>query len=50
MIEENYQIIPLDHILGCILVWLKDLSQLTFYDFYVSKILYRNATTNRLQI
>jgi len=50
MIEEDYQIIPPDHILGRVLVWLKDLPQPTFYDFYVSEILYRNATTNRLQI
>ena len=50
MIKENYQIIPPDYILECILVWLKGLPQPTFYDFYVSEILYQNATTNRLQI
>ena len=50
MIEEDYQIIPPDHILGRVLVWLKDLPQPTFYDFYVSEILYRNVATNRLQI
>ena len=40
MIEEDYQIIPPNHIVGCILVWLKDVSQSVFYDFQISEILY----------
>ena len=50
MIEEDYQIIPPDHILGRVLVWLKDVSRPEFYDFQISEILYRDAATNRIQI
>jgi hypothetical protein len=50
MIEEDYQIIPPNHIVGHILVWLKDVSQPAFYDFQISEILYRDVATNRIKI
>ena len=50
MIEEDYQIIPPDHIVGCILVWLKDIPQPAFYDFQISEILYQDVATNRMHI
>ena len=50
MIEEDYQIIPPNHIVGRVLVWLKDVSRPEFYDFQISEILYRDAATNRIQI
>jgi len=37
MIEEDYQIIPPNHIVGRVLVWLKDVSQPEFYDFQILK-------------
>ena len=40
MIEEDYQIIPPNHIVGRVLVWLKDVSRPEFYDFQISEILY----------
>ena len=40
MMEEDYQIIPLDCIVGCVLIWLKDVPQSAFYDFEISEILY----------
>ena len=33
MIEEDYQIISPNHIVGRVLVWLKDVSRPEFYDF-----------------
>ena len=50
MIEEDYQIIPPNHIVGRVLVWLKDVSRPEFYDFQILEILYRDAATNRIQI
>src|SRR5207245_1099606 len=50
MIKENYQIIPPNHIVGHVLVWLKDVSRPEFYDFQISEILYRDAATNHIQI
>src|SRR5207244_12895067 len=50
MMKEDYQIIPPNHIVERVLVWLKDVSQPEFYDFQISEILYRDAATNRIQI
>src|SRR5438128_7410432 len=50
MIKEDYQIIPPNHIVGCVLVWLKNVSLPEFYDFQISEILYRDTATNRIQI
>src|SRR2546430_7032996 len=50
MMEENYQIIPPNHIIGRVLVWLKDVSRPEFYDFQILEILYRDAATNRIKI
>src|SRR5256714_11933067 len=47
MIEEDYQIIPPNHIVRRVLIWLKDVSRPEFYDFQISEILYRDAATNR---
>ena len=40
MIKEDYQIIPPNHIVGYVLVWLKNVSQPEFYNFQISEILY----------
>src|SRR5256714_6924225 len=50
IIEEDYQIISSNHIVGRVLVWLKDVSQPEFYNFQISEILYRDTTTNCIQI
>ncbi|RIA99899.1 hypothetical protein C2G38_2315111, partial [Gigaspora rosea] len=50
MIEEDYQIIPLNHILRHVSIWLEDTPPPVFYDFQVSEILYRDAITKRIQI
>ena len=50
IMEEDYQIIPPNHIVGHVLVWLEDVPRPTFYDFQISEILYRDAATNRIQI
>src|SRR5438128_8600869 len=50
MIEEDYQIIPPNHIIGRVLVWLKDVSRPEFYNFQILEILYRDAATNHIQI
>ena len=50
MMEEDYQIIPSDCIVGRVLIWLKDVPRPAFYDFEISEILYRDAATNCIQI
>jgi hypothetical protein len=50
MVEEEYQLIPIDNIIRPISVWLKDLPEPMSCDFYVSEILYRDAVTNRMKI
>ena len=48
--EEDYQIILANNVIKLVSVWLKDLPEPTSYDFCVSEILYRNVSTNRMQI
>ncbi|CAG8718342.1 13465_t:CDS:1, partial [Cetraspora pellucida] len=43
IIEENYQIISSNHILGHTSIWLEDVSQPDYYNFHVSEILYRDT-------
>src|SRR6266487_5204739 len=50
MLEEDYQIILVDNIIKPVSVWLKDLPELMSYNFCVSEILYRDVSTNRMQI
>src|SRR5438128_902450 len=50
MMKEDYQIIPPNHIVKRVLVWLKDVFLLEFYNFQISEILYRDAATNHIQI
>ncbi|CAG8577038.1 16088_t:CDS:2, partial [Cetraspora pellucida] len=49
-IEEDYQIISSNYILEHTSIWLENVSQPDYYDFHVSKILYRDTITRRIQI
>ena len=50
MIEQGHEIVYVENIIKPVSVWLEDLPKLTSFNFHVSEILYRDVSTNRMQI